>query len=187
MAAATRYYLWPFMHNEIAQTIKECIVCIERGDRQPNEPMLKNREEIKEPMYCVGMDHCVYERQNYLVMVDEFSSFPLITKVRSTDTADLIKHAEAWFLDLGFPKIIKSDGGPAFTSKAWDDYCAQLESFKPLEGSKGWTKEGIREEMRLGRDMTPDEMAALSDEQREQLNRLKSEAKDATDKLYNES
>ena len=123
VAAATRYYLWPFMHNEIAQTIKECIVCIERGDRQPNEPMLKDREEIKEPMYCVGMDHCVYERQNYLVMVDEFSSFPLITKVRSTDTADLIKHAEAWFLDLGFPKIIKSDGGPAFTSKAWDDYC----------------------------------------------------------------
>ena len=72
-------------------------------------------------------------------------------------------------------------------AEAWDDYCAQLESFKPLEGSKGWSKDAIREEMRLGRDMSPEDMAALSDEQREQLGRLKSEAKDATDKLYNES
>ena len=72
-------------------------------------------------------------------------------------------------------------------AKAWDDYCVQLEAFKPLEGSKGWSKEGIRNEMRLGKEMSAEEIAALSDEQREQLSRLKSEAKDAKDKLYNES
>ena len=27
------------------------------------------------------------------------------------------------FLDLGYPRLAKSDGGPAFTSQAWTDYC----------------------------------------------------------------
>ena len=125
LAAASRYYLWPNMTNEITEKIKDCVVCIERLARQPNEPMMKDRDQAREPMFAVGMDHCVYEKQNYLVMVDEFSSFPLVTKVRSTDADDLILHAEAWFLDLGFPRIIKSDGGPAFTSRKWDLYCEE--------------------------------------------------------------
>ena len=72
-------------------------------------------------------------------------------------------------------------------AKAWSEYCEQLESFKPMEGSKGWSKDSIREEMRLGKDLSEEDMAALSEEQREQLGRLKSEALDVTDKLYNES
>ena len=70
---------------------------------------------------------------------------------------------------------------------AWEDYCAKLDAFKPLEGSRGWSKDGIREEMRLGRNMSQEEIASLSEEQRDQLSKLKLEARNATDKLYNES
>ena len=71
--------------------------------------------------------------------------------------------------------------------KAWEDYCEQLDAFRPLEGSQGWTKEGIREQVRLGKDLTEEQVAAMSEEQRQQVAKLKTETLDAADKLYNES
>ena len=58
-------------------------------------------------------------------MVDEFSSFPLITKVRTTDADDLIAACEAWFGQFGYARVCKSDGGPAFASRKWQDYCKE--------------------------------------------------------------
>ena len=125
VSAAKRYYVWPNMANEIESTIKDCIICIERGDMQADEPFLEDREEPQGPMDVVCLDHAAHNGQNYLVMVDEFSSFPLITKVRTTDADDLIAACEAWFGQFGYARVCKSDGGPAFASRKWQDYCKE--------------------------------------------------------------
>ena len=70
---------------------------------------------------------------------------------------------------------------------AWKDYCMELHQFRPMEGAKGWSKDNIREQATLGRDLDPSEMDSLSAEQKEQLGLLKESAKEARDKLYNES
>jgi hypothetical protein len=69
----------------------------------------------------------------------------------------------------------------------WEDYCQELHRFKPMEGAKGWSKDGIREQVLLGRDLNSTEIAALSPEQKQQLDLLKQRAIEAKDKLYNES
>jgi hypothetical protein len=70
---------------------------------------------------------------------------------------------------------------------AWEDYCVELERFRPLEGAKGWSKENIREQVVLGRDLAQSELDSFSDEQKAQLGLLKTKTQDAKDKLFNES
>ena len=70
---------------------------------------------------------------------------------------------------------------------AWKDYCTELQDFRPMEGAHGWSKDAIREQATLGRDLDPTELAAMSPEQQEQLGLLKESAREAKDNLYNES
>ena len=72
-----------------------------------------------------------------------------------------------------------------FTS--WEDYCAELDECKPMEGSKGWSKDLIREQALLGRDLKQSELDMMSEEQKVQLNKLKESTIEARDKLFNES
>lgn len=125
VAAAGRYYVWPNMANEIEATVKNCLVCVERGHMQADEPWLEHRDQPQGPMDVVCLDHAALDGQTYLVMVDEFSSFPLITKVKTTDADDVITAVEAWFGQFGYARVCKSDGGPAFASKKWEAYCRE--------------------------------------------------------------
>jgi hypothetical protein len=71
--------------------------------------------------------------------------------------------------------------------RSWNDYCQQLDVFQPLEGAKGWSKDIVREQAMLGRDLTQSELDTMSDEQKAQLFKLKESTIEARDKLFNES
>ena len=47
-----------------------------------------------------------------LVMIDEYSRYPLVEIVSGTSAKAVVPHIDKVFADHGFPESIKTDGGP---------------------------------------------------------------------------
>ena len=54
--------------------------------------------------------------------VDQWSGYPLFRKLSSTTAASIIKTLSEWFNLLGWPRSIRSDGGPQFRSE-FTEFC----------------------------------------------------------------
>ena len=54
-----------------------------------------------------------------LVIIDEFSRFPVVEVVRSTSAETVIPVVDNVFSLLGYPEIVKSDNGPPFNGYLW--------------------------------------------------------------------
>ena len=61
-------------------------------------------------LYQLGTDY-------YLILVDRYSGFVCSEKMRSTTASAIIRQLQAWFNLLGWPKVIRSDGGPQYLSE----------------------------------------------------------------------
>ncbi len=57
-------------------------------------------------------------------MVDRFSGFPWAERLTSTTTTVVLSRLKRVIYEYGFPKTIRSDGGPQFRSE-FDDFCRE--------------------------------------------------------------
>ncbi|CAB4046066.1 Transposon Tf2-6 poly [Paramuricea clavata] len=55
-------------------------------------------------------------------MVDGYSGYSFVKRLKSLKTGAIVKSLKTWFLDWGFPKFLRSDGGPQFRSE-FDAFC----------------------------------------------------------------
>jgi len=60
----------------------------------------------------------------FLVMIDEYSHFPVVEVICSTSTETVIPVVDKVFCTYGSPELLKSDNGPPFNSQAWKDFLA---------------------------------------------------------------
>ena len=70
----------------------------------------------------VGIDLFSLCGQQFLVMVDHSSGFPFVASLKSTTTNAILNKLSAWFMDFGFPRIIRSDRGPQFCGE-FNEFC----------------------------------------------------------------
>jgi hypothetical protein len=110
---ASQLYYWPGMSSEVKTMVETCEKCRLVLPSQADEPFLP-RATPRVPMRAVGADLCEYAGKTWLVMVDRYSGFPCAARLRRTATADVTKVLLRWFLDWGFPRTIRTDGGPQF-------------------------------------------------------------------------
>ena len=76
---------------------------------------------------AVGADSFCYNGHCFLILVDQFSGFPLVTKLKKTSTASIISKMYDRFLLYGFPSVIRTDGNPQFCSDSRNS-AASMES-----------------------------------------------------------
>ena len=101
------------MRNSIKQITSACDACREHLDSKPKEePALLTHS--RHPMHKVGVDLFSANGEDWVVMVDHFSSFPFARRLRSTVTEAITRTLDDWFLDWGYPEVIRTDGGPQF-------------------------------------------------------------------------
>lgn len=81
------------------------------------EPISSAIDTANSPMDAVSVDLFDLEGKTFLVMVDRFSGFPFVCRMSSLSTDAVWKKLKAWFHEVGFPKRLKSDGGPQFRQK----------------------------------------------------------------------
>jgi hypothetical protein len=82
---------------------------------QPKEPLQLTHAEA--PMDHIAVDLFEVAGQHYLVMVDRFSGFPFVQRMRTITSAAIIHTLRNWFLDWGFPRYCRSDNGPQFRTE----------------------------------------------------------------------
>ena len=117
-------YYWHGMNNDIKQVINNCNQCKELAPSLQRLTLLeKQTYEETRPMESVGSDLFSYAGKDYIIMVDRFSGFVMCSDpLRSTTSEKIIALLDSWFQILGYPKTIRTDGGPQYR-KPFSDYC----------------------------------------------------------------
>ena len=70
----------------------------------------------------IGVDLCVFEKENYLIICDYYSNFPEVCQLQSTSSDSVIKAMKYVFSNLGICKECFSDNGLQFNSKAFREF-----------------------------------------------------------------
>ena len=86
----------------------------------PKEPCIQST--ASRPFEAMSIDLGQYEGTDYLICVDRYSGWPLVEKLRKLDTTTTTNCLEDWFVDVGKPLRIRSDGGPQFRTE-FDEWC----------------------------------------------------------------
>jgi transposase InsO family protein len=118
---ARRGVFWPGMNAEIEQMVRTCSACLRYRDRQQAEPIVL-RDKPQQAWQRVGVDIFELENVHYLAVIDAYSNFPELVKLRSTTADAVISELKQVFARHGIPLEVLSDGGPQFE-------CAQFRAF----------------------------------------------------------
>ena len=148
---AKELYYWPNMVPAIKSFIGSCPECTRLQASRPQEPILSSSALY--PMEFVGVDLFQAAGVHFLVLVDRFSGFPLVHKLRSLSTSSVTSALLNWFLLFGFPKRLRSDGGPQFRSE-FSDFCSSFgiekETSSPYHAqSNGLAEAAVKQTKRL--------------------------------------
>ena len=115
-ARAEASLFWPGITRDIAETRNKCGIC---NGNTPSQPAMPSTTPM-EPEYpfqhlCADFFH--HEGVTYLVLVDRFSNWPIVSPSRD-GAQGLITSLRDTFSTFGIPDTLTSDGGPEFASHA---------------------------------------------------------------------
>lgn len=116
---------WPAMLAQAERWVKTCEPCTLMGKRNPPMPM--QRSELPEaPWEELALDfngpYQIYNGVMILHIVDSYSRFLIALPVKGTSFETTQAALEGIFETYGYPKAIKSDGGPPFNGHQWRKY-----------------------------------------------------------------
>ena len=110
---------WPNITTDITRTREECTHCHRSAKSNPMQPPC----DISPPDYPfqkICADYFSFNNNEYVVIVDRYSSWPIVH--RSESGADgLVKRLRETFVTFGVPEELTSDGGPQFTAGKTQD------------------------------------------------------------------
>ena len=75
-----------------------------------------SHEAPDSPWEKTAVDICTTDGKDYLIIVDCFSSFWEIDRLRETKASTCVRKLKSHFARNGIPDIVTSDNGPQFTS-----------------------------------------------------------------------
>ena len=120
-----REYAWfPGIDKLIESIVQECAVCELNAPSSPPEPV-SSSELPPQPWQRLTMDYHgpLDDGSELLVVVDEYSRYPVVKRVTSTAAKHLIPILDDIFASFGIPEIIRSDNGPPFNGEEFASYC----------------------------------------------------------------
>lgn len=112
---------WPGMNNDIEELVSRCGICQERRDSNGKEPMIPTPIPSR-PWQIVGSDLFQWEGESYLAIVDYYSRYIEIERLRSTTSAAVIKKTKGIFARHGIPSRVMSDNGPQYASQEFSKF-----------------------------------------------------------------
>lgn len=119
-----RSKVWfPFIDKMVEETISKCIPCEANTNRQIFEPLNMSRLPHG-PWLKLSIDFCgpTPTGDYLLVIVDEFSRYPIVYVVRNTSAETIMPLLDQTFAMFGYPETIKSDNGPPYQSYVWKKF-----------------------------------------------------------------
>ena len=112
-----RCVYWDGLSKAIDQMVSSCQACNELQNAQQKEPLLQH-EVPHHPWEAVGTDLFHFEGDEYITVIDYWSKFPVVRKIRGGCTSStIVRITKNVFSEQGIPLKIVSDNGPQFFSR----------------------------------------------------------------------
>ena len=106
---------WPKITYDIQELIARCIICQEHGKSQP---IIGITQELPPfPWHTLATDIFYWKRMDFLIVADVFSKYFLVRKLANSTSAAVCAEIATIVTELGLPHIIRSDNGPCYNSK----------------------------------------------------------------------
>ena len=106
---------WPKMMYDIQELIERCIICREHGKSQP---IIGTTQELPPfPWHTLATDIFYWKRMDFLIVTDVFSKYFLVRKLANSTSVAVCAEIATIVTELGLPHIIRSDNGPCYNSK----------------------------------------------------------------------
>ena len=119
-----RDFWWPGYSKDIEAHVKKCKACIKFLPSQRSLPVI-NQNVATYPMEIIGIDLCQSGSRNFLVMVDQFSGFPMVQQLTSIASSTVLQAMSFYFCLFGYPRVIISDQGRQLTSKEYINFLSK--------------------------------------------------------------
>lgn len=117
---AKQLYFWPSLSTDVKTMVQSCKSCQELLPSKPQEPFQETKAEY--PLELTSSDLFELSGQNYLVYTDRYSGMIWCDRLRRTHSGNVIKRLEKWMLESGYPKAMRTDGGPQYRTE-FKDWC----------------------------------------------------------------
>ncbi|XP_038061713.1 uncharacterized protein K02A2.6-like [Patiria miniata] len=110
---------WLNMNQDIDHVVSQCPTCQEHQRSQTKETLLPHELPTR-PWQILGTDLFHFEGNEYLMIADYYSKFPLVHRMPANCTSGAVIDAtQQIFSEHGVPEKIISDNGPHFASAAY--------------------------------------------------------------------
>ena len=119
-ARAETSLFWPGITRDIADTRNRCAICNGNAPSQPAMPSI-TPVEPEYPFQHLCADFFHHEGVTYLVLVDRFSNWPIVSPSKD-GASGLLQSLRDTFATFGIPDTLTSDGGPEFSSHATREF-----------------------------------------------------------------
>ena len=106
---------WPKITYDIQELIERCIICQEHGKSQS---IIGTTQELPPfPWHTLATDIFYWKCMDFLIVADVFSKYFLVRKLANSSSAAVCAEIATIVTELGLPHIIRSDNGPCYNSK----------------------------------------------------------------------
>ena len=112
---------WPGMNKEIHQFLKNCAICLSLQNKQQKQ-VLQPHPVPQFPWQRVGTDILRWRGNDYIVVVDYWSRYFEIERLRSLTSTTVIGKLKTIFSRHGIPEYIVSDNAGQFTSLEFGNF-----------------------------------------------------------------
>ncbi|CAA9999561.1 unnamed protein product, partial [Nesidiocoris tenuis] len=124
-ALARSYVFWPKLDKDLENLVRSCQEC-NLVARNPPRVSVHQWEKACHPWHRIHADFAgPFQGHLFLLVVDSYSKWPEVFLVRTTNSAETIKHLEGLFTRFGYPVIIVTDNDTDFTSFEFQNFVKQ--------------------------------------------------------------
>jgi len=99
------------MKSQIENFIGNCSLCLMFSNNKVKEPIIQH-DFSSIPFQKIGMDIAEFKSRSYLVIIDYYSRWIEVNKLKFKNTTEIIKKVKKCFSRYGIPKIIVADNNP---------------------------------------------------------------------------
>lgn len=114
---------WRNINKDIEQMTKQCEVCQKYQPEQSQEPTL-HHSIPPTPWWKLGTDMFHINNKNYLIIVDYFSKYPIVSELGTLSSKRVVDTLKTTFALFGVPKELISDNGPQFSGSEFRQFIA---------------------------------------------------------------
>ena len=108
------------MTYDVQELIEKCIICQEHGKSQPI--IGTTQRWLPFPWHTLVTNMFYWKRMDFLIVADVFSKYIIVRKLPNSTSATICTELSMIVTELGLPHIIRSDNGPCYNSKEFQQF-----------------------------------------------------------------